>query len=171
MALSVVVINRFGSREAVFSLITPCLSTQNLKPIPDLLTKMKPKTVWVYVVEPRKKVWARITASRVFPFWLKAEIYKPWASSPARLIAFTNRQLNRGLFLSDRAPPFYAKTQVFHKRHKISSASAVEEALIAISTAEFTLVSKYSYRQNWYCGKHTALVHHKSYPSKLRPYN
>jgi hypothetical protein len=70
------------------------------------------------------------------------------ASSPARLVAFTNRQLNRGLFLSDRVPPFYAKTQVFHKRHKISSASAVEEALITISTAEFTLVSKCSYQQN-----------------------
>jgi hypothetical protein len=69
------------------------------------------------------------------------------ASSPARLVAFTNRQLNRGLFLSDHAPPFYAKTQVFHKRHKIPSASAVE-ALIATSTAEFTLVSKCSYRQN-----------------------
>jgi len=60
------------------------------------------------------------------------------ALSPARLIMFTNQQLNRGLFLSDRAPPFYAKAQVFHKRHKIPSASVVEEALIAISTAEFS---------------------------------
>ena len=69
----------------------------------------------VYVVEPRKKVWARDNRFTGLSMLTEnREIYRPvGASSPARLVAFMNRQLTSARNLSDRAPPFYAKNPKF----------------------------------------------------------